>query len=242
MLTQEQTKSLKKGDKIVHEIRFIEECGDYIKCSFSPLFTTDKATFLIDRSFVSLPSYHHKTVIDARDIFRNMSEGEKAMVDNFLSSYFRETEKQAKMRNALKKMGVDLTNIRTKHDPCRPFREGDVVEPKQVKGRVYSKDSKYLIGKKCIVFRDEAEPGYVVISYAGKNYSINAAYLELVTPVEELEPYELIDSPNTYNIVRDSAMVMTIHKKSHPNAKAATEAERDRLNAEYRKKQNNGNE
>lgn len=131
-----------------------------------------------------------------------------------------------------------------KHDPCRLFKKGDVVEPKQVKGRVYSKDSKHLISKKCIVFRDEEEPGYVVISYAGKNYSINAAYLELVTPVEELEPYTVDEcgfAPTLY-VRKNGKVYMTIPYKegsslfqTREEALAAAEAECARLNEEWRK-------
>ena len=130
------------------------------------------------------------------------------------------------------------SDSQSKHDPYRRFKKGDIVEPKQVKGRVYSNDSKHLIGKKCIVFRDEEEPGYVVISYAGKNYSINAAYLELVTPVEELEPYSVVDAHTHWDVAdKNMKTVATYSKMCHPHAKEAAEAERDRLNEEYRKEQ-----
>lgn len=133
--------------------------------------------------------------------------------------------------------------IKPKHDPCRLFKKGDVVEPKQVKGRVYSKDSKYLISKKCIVFRDEDEPGYVVISHEGKNYAINTAYLELITPVEELEPYQVLHNiTNSYVIYKDKPKTDNIvvnFTSTHPHAKEAAEAECARLNAEYRKEREN---
>ena len=123
-----------------------------------------------------------------------------------------------------------------KYDPTRLFKKGDKVRVVKCKGRNYTGQTTGEIG---IVDRDES-PGTasVEVEFADEDmWEIDPAYLELVTPVEDLEPYKLIDSPNTYNIVRDSAMVMTIHKKSHPNAKAAAEAERDRLNAEWRKEQ-----
>lgn len=128
-----------------------------------------------------------------------------------------------------------------KHDPTRLFREGDIVRPVEKEGRTYF-DAPPL-GEKCLVIEGESETGIVCVEYRYAEdekpaiHEIPFHFLELVTPVEELEPYKLIDSPNTYNIVRDRAMVMTIHKKSHPNAKAAAEAERDRLNAEWRKEQ-----
>lgn len=135
---------------------------------------------------------------------------------------------------------VSLPPEKPKYDPCRLFRKGDVVEPKQVKGRVYSKDSKHLIGKKCIVFRDEEEPGWVVILHEGKNYSINAAYLELVTPIEELEPYSVGESTDYFSVDDREGEELSIYwKDKHPNAKEAAEAECSRLNAEHRKEQNN---
>jgi hypothetical protein len=138
-----------------------------------------------------------------------------------------------------------------RYEPCRLFKKGDVVEPKQVKGRVYSKDSKHLIGKKCIVFRDEDEPGYVVISHEGKNYSINTAYLELITPVEELKPYSVLetDTINGFDIMRDGLCVMTFpygskeagYYRNELAAKEAAEIECNRLNNLYKQElENNG--
>ena len=127
-----------------------------------------------------------------------------------------------------------------KHDPCRLFKKGDIVRLKEWNGRcpALPEDWKFDNGL-FKVHEDEKFNSSVEITRENSKtvYIAPICFLELVTPVEELEPYKLIDSPNTYNIVRDSAMVMTIHKKSHPNAKAAAEAERDRLNAEYRKEQ-----
>ena len=67
-----------------------------------------------------------------------------------------------------------------------------------------------------------------------------ACHLELVTPVEELEPYSVVDAHTHWDVAdKDMKTVATYSKLHHPNAKAAAEAERDRLNAEYRKEQNN---
>ena len=138
------------------------------------------------------------------------------------------TFRNSKTGNESVLQDVNLEDIevceKPKHDPCRMFRKGDVVEPKQVKGRVYSKDSKHLIGKKCIVFRDEEEPGYVVISYAGKNYSINAAYLELITPVEELEPYTIelgVTGKGTDYRIKKDGVIICAYSCAHPNPRRA---------------------
>lgn len=128
------------------------------------------------------------------------------------------------------------SSIVNKYAPPRLFKKGDEVTPRIYLGR---KDKGLEMGEKYIVTADEIAGDMVAIKhhFTLRPDIVQTCFLELVTPVEELEPYKLIDSPNTYNIVRDSAMVMTIHKKSHPNAKAAAEAERDRLNAEWRKEQ-----
>ena len=133
-----------------------------------------------------------------------------------------------------------------KHDPTRLFRKGDKVRTVKRRGRYYSSADEKYADLILTVHSDEVTDSrqseiWVEVETEDDEtcWNTDPVYLELVTPVEEIEPYKLIDSPNTYNIVRDSAMVMTIHKKSHPNAKAAAEAERDRLNAEYRKEHTN---
>ena len=133
----------------------------------------------------------------------------------------------------------NATENKPKYDPCRLFRKGDKVRIVKHNGRKFdAAPPTFQLGKVYRVDEDEdTENCYVMLQSCDLYYAHPVAFLELVTPVEELEPYKLIDSPKTYNIVRDIAMVMTIHKKSHPNAKAAAEAERDRLNAEHRKEQ-----
>ena len=124
-----------------------------------------------------------------------------------------------------------------KYDPTRLFKKGDKVRVVERNSRCDGRYGEYLRGAFCEVLDDEEKNNDVHLNHNGSLYHIDPAYIELITPVEELEPYKLIDSPNIYNIVRDSAMVMTIHKKSHPNAKAAADAECARLNEEYRKEQ-----
>lgn len=123
------------------------------------------------------------------------------------------------------------------HDPCRLFKKGDKVQVISLNGRCCGKYGEYLRGAYCIVLEDEEGGLGVKMRHNADDYILDPAYLKLVTPVEEQEPYTLIDSPKTYNIVREKSMVMTIHKKSHPNAKAAADAECARLNAEWRKEQ-----
>ena len=140
-----------------------------------------------------------------------------------------------------------------KYDPCRPFKKGDIVEPKIVNGRIFDKYVDPITGKKCVVIFDEKKYGFVFISHEGHTYSIDPAYLELVTPVEEQEPYKVWDTTFSFNVgVEDSKAVfyygadMSTCQYTKEQALAAAEAERDRLNAErdrlnaeYRKEHGN---
>jgi hypothetical protein len=137
-------------------------------------------------------------------------------------------------------VGAETEVPTPKHDPTRFFKKGDKAEVVERNGRTPTcfPVGRIKVGDIVTVAENEAGDVFIkVLTKEGHKMMVPWFMLELVTPVEELEPYKLIDSPNTYNIVRDSAMVMTIHKKSHPNAKAAAEAECARLNAEYRKEQ-----
>jgi hypothetical protein len=80
------------------------------------------------------------------------------------------------------------------------------------------------------------------VSATGDIWPRNAyfCYLELVEPVEEQEPYSVVDAHTHWDVAdKDMKCVVTYSKLHHPNAKAAAEAERDRLNAEHRKERNN---
>lgn len=135
---------------------------------------------------------------------------------------------------------LSLPPEKPKYEPCRPFKKGDRAQVVERNGRPLTCFPVGRIKVGDIVTVAENETGDVfikVLTEDGHEMMAPWFMLELVTPVEEQKPYKLIDSPNTYNIVRDGAMVMTIHKKSYPNAKAAAEAEHDRLNAEWRKEQ-----
>lgn len=125
-----------------------------------------------------------------------------------------------------------------KHDPCRLFREGDKVRVVEHKGRNCTGCELGLIGEIAI---DEGEDdpihGIGVDFEDGSAVYIDPAYLELVAPVEELEQYSVVEtmSHDGWQIVRDGLPLAIYDTRRHPHAKEAAEAERDRLNAEYRK-------
>ncbi len=136
-----------------------------------------------------------------------------------------------------------------KYDPCRLFRYGDKVTPRLVNGRDFNSLAEEYRGKILTVTRDEEKYDNVFVEYGGDEFTIDPAYLQLVTPVEELEPYSVHESEviQGFDIVRDKLCVMTFPFGEKENgwyynrlaAKVAADAECARLNAEHRKECNN---
>lgn len=135
-----------------------------------------------------------------------------------------------------------------KYDPCRLFRKGDKVRLVEYKGRHFNTDAKRMWFCTGIVTSSECEHEYidVCVSFGNteEDIEIDPAYLELVKPVEELEPYSIgkSDYNGFVNIEKNGKIIAMIpygkelhEHKTEAEAKAAAEAERDRLNAEYRK-------
>ena len=129
-----------------------------------------------------------------------------------------------------------------KHDPCRLFKKGDIVEM-DTHGRDIAasmKKSGVELGKRYTVTEDENNTGYVsFIGEDGIEHHSMFFWLKLVTPVEELEPYELVETTDYWSVEKENKELCLFWKKHHHNAKKAAEDERDRLNAEWRKEQAN---
>lgn len=155
----------------------------------------------------------------------------------------------------------NITEKLTKHDPCRLLRKGDRVQVKERNGRCNGKAGEYLREAFCEVAEDEVPNERVRVFHNSSEYRLDPAYLDLVTPVEELEPYYIEEEDFDSLIYNsnddpDCKTVTAIHIKyqdvdggeilsvksyyesyvySYEHAKAAAEAECARLNAEYRK-------
>lgn len=159
---------------------------------------------------------------------------------------------------------VSLPPEKPKYDPCRLFRKGDIVRLKEWNGRcpALPEDWKFDNGL-FQVHADEKFNSSVEITRENSEavYIAPICFLELITPVEELTPYSVeevdVDSiifnpkldPDRdyeaafhvkYTDIRNGevTIVKTYYESyiySYDNAKADAEAERDRLNAEYRK-------
>ena len=132
---------------------------------------------------------------------------------------------------------TEIPETYPKYDPCRPFKAGDIVTPKERNGRVpWAKDTKLT------VISDERDSGVTVrCDDTGEERLMCVLFLELVTPVEELEPYRVeTGGYNRFRIKKGNLEYSYFPFGEHcvlsmDEAKAAAEAERDRLNAEYRK-------
>ena len=137
------------------------------------------------------------------------------------------------------------TSVPTKYAPTRLFKKGDIVEinthGRDIDARM--KASGVELGKRYIVTEDEKHTGYVsFVGLDGIDHISVFFWLELVTPVEEQEPYFVQEFKGGYGIfntrLQPETEVCHYFNDMHPHAKEAAEAECDRLNAEHRKEQN----
>lgn len=156
--------------------------------------------------------------------------------------------------DTLSQNSIKNTEPTPKYDPCREFRAGDKVGLKTNLGRnpydTFDGQEYIPDGTVFTVLRDERAGGHVDIFEKDESdaFTVHFSNLKLVTPVEELEPYSVV-RPENYKCVRimkgkrihnaipfdeDECVCLTLEQ-----ALAAAEAERDRLNANYRKAQNN---
>jgi hypothetical protein len=157
--------------------------------------------------------------------------------------------------------GTKNTEPPPKYDPNRKFKAGDIVEI-DPHGRDVTKSLKnatVALGKRYTVIKDERIDGFVSFEdEEGKEDLAMFFWLKLLVPVEELERYIVIhnDCQQSYDVCwKDDATpnIRIYHSRcrasywyhyppqtyTQKEAKEAAEAECARLNAEYRKEQNN---
>lgn len=146
--------------------------------------------------------------------------------------------------------GKKNTETAPKYDPNRKFREGDKVRIKrEINGRLlhhsfvnFKYDTVYTVDADEV--QKDFESGHVVITDGEHYCSLSFYELELVTPVEDLEPFFISEGAGIielYKETTDEVVKAWFYDtvKAGVEALAAAEAERDRLNAEYRKEQSN---
>lgn len=131
-----------------------------------------------------------------------------------------------------------------KYDPCRPFREGDEVRYVPCNGRdcPAMPCDEYYREKTLTVVKDEDSNHQVLVrTQDGREKYIRFCYLQLITPVEELEPYSVEEDKWYWHVLEErnggKMTVCKFLKDFHPHAKEAAEAECKRLNEECRKEQ-----
>lgn len=148
-----------------------------------------------------------------------------------------------------------------KHDPCRFFKKGDRVRIKrEINGRKlnhvfvnFSYDQTYTVAQ------DEEQKKYQsglvkIINETGHTFTGSFYELELVTPVEELEPYYVSETDVEFQVrmkYEDKDCLISVFRFKNivegykpyydmlptmKQARAAAEAERDRLNDEWQTK------
>ena len=136
-----------------------------------------------------------------------------------------------------------------KYDPNSKFRAGDIVEPCQVKGRWLSEAWKDRAGIHYKVALDEDDDCVMWVLDPDSHHRkcVAAVFFQLVTPAEELEPYIKLENVSSNSIeVRDkrtNKVEATFyfgkdHAYTFVQAATLAEAERDRLNAEWKSAQN----
>ena len=128
-----------------------------------------------------------------------------------------------------------------KYDPCRRFKKGDKVRViKERNGRKTPACGAICPGKSYTVSDDEKDGDVMLRTCNWMHDCISWDWLELVTPVEEDEPYSVEESSDYYSVEKEGNELCTFWKDVHPAPREGAEAECKRLNAEYRKEQNNG--
>ena len=119
-----------------------------------------------------------------------------------------------------------------KYDPCRLFKAGDVVEYRPKDGRA---NPNLLVGRRYKVSADEpCDSGIVQVEFDGlRHLDTFVAYnnLQLVTPVEELEPYSVGGSIDACILYKNGEYYAEFVNSS--DAEKACKL----LNAEHRKEQ-----
>ena len=191
-----------------------------------------------------------------------------AYIDNTGWMYVKDSSKQYEYRLAPSEVktfcplppenGIKNTEAAPKYDPCRKFKAGDRVSPcfwynrpptayyiDNISGHITPEDGLYE------VYKDEMPDSTVLVRYKGKVISMQACHLELMTPIEERDPYSVGKSElktddcecDTWAVfdMAGYTVAQFVEEAYNPGeAKARAEQERDRRNAEYRKEQSNG--
>lgn len=138
--------------------------------------------------------------------------------------------------------GIKNSEPATKYAPCRKFRKGDRVRVVERNGRNGTTSPSFTGALLTVAFNEVTAELLCLFDHEKNRFYIDPAYIELVTPIEERERY-IVDPGDVAWFVIDTKRecgnlnAVIFFNDTHPNAKAAAEAECERLNAEHRKEQ-----
>jgi hypothetical protein len=195
MLTPDQVKNLKPGDKLVVQGEFCQAYNNgniLVSLSVQRWETSIREIRSFHPSCVSLPSDSARTFCH--------------VVDNM---------------------------VKPKYDPTRPYQKGDRARVVERNGRTPTcfPVGRIKVGDIVTVAENEAGDMFIkVLTEDGHEMMVPWFMLDLVTPVEELEPYS-IDPTNTNVLFKRGKKFATFEDDDEAQEMC------DRLNAEHRKEQ-----
>lgn len=130
--------------------------------------------------------------------------------------------------------GTKNTDPAPKYDPCREFMVGDRVRVRKIHGNLpqccYNGMVKVKEGDCCTIQDKEHRNRYWITTPSG-NWCFDIAYFELVTPVEELEPYRVGTGIDSQLLYCNNELFAEFEKTEDAKRVCAL------LNAEYRKEE-----
>lgn len=144
---------------------------------------------------------------------KNLKEGDAVVIHATIGAINKDDNSMACLKitpepnhNIYYCVPIEFLHVATpapKYDPCRLFKKGDRVREVRCRGRRFMEDSpESLLTEGGVIANDEGSLHYIeVVTPDGQYNPFDPAYLELVTPVEELEPYS-IDTRTTTDILK----------------------------------------
>ena len=257
MLTPEQIQNLKPGDKLAlsHPLIFREYDSEN-----DELLARNNGEYIYFHAVdVELPSEHGTSVPTPKhDPTRLFREGDKVrLVERYGRKPFTFSVSEVILTVAANEDWKGMVSI-AEPDACDTFdihyshlelvTPVEELEPYHVQKSVVFDSWRICNRNNDIIFQFNPDPcnQSLNIEEAEKLARAECDYLnerfrDLIgkaVPVEDLEPYSVVDAHTHWDVAdKDMKTVATYSKGFHPNAKAAAEAERDRLNAEWRKEQ-----
>lgn len=204
MLTKEQIKSLKPGDPLIIHGTFARMSGK------GDIVCCVKSTAILGEVINEFKYIHPSCVSIPSD------------------------SQSTATAQLLRSRDGSTVNSQSQYDPTRPFKKGDIVQPrsgKTVLASEYGFVTFHELAGQYEVNEDEAR-GTVTLIVNGHACFVSAFALDLVTPIEELYPYS-IDPANTNVLFKCGKKIATFEDDDEAQELC------DRLNEAYGKEHEN---